>query len=164
MNFRSSKNSLLLGAINGFLFGVAFQPVSNAWLIYDNNRPSTISIHTSKIITPLGEYLFLILLFTIASYTVHRFFAAKIKSDIVLWQVVAFVAMAVPSVILYIIEQINTFIGGFQMWLETSKWGNIPDLPDQNDIEFGLLFLCLAITVNFFYGTIMAQLSKRFAE
>lgn len=161
MNFRSSIFALLLGAINGFLFGIAFQPVSNSFLEYEINR-SQMSLH--KVVSPLGEYLFLILLFAIASYTAHRFLAAKIKSDVVLWQVVALIAIAVPSVILYLIEQINTFIGGFQVWLESNNWGNVPDLPSGNDVEFGLLCLCLAITINFFYGAIIAQLQKRAAK
>ena len=166
MNFRSSKFALLLGAINGFLFGIAYQPISNAWLIYENNLPrSGISIHTSKIITPLGEYLFLILLFTVASYTAHRFFAAKIKSDIILWQVVAIIAIVVPSVALYILDQAYYLVGAVQAKLERGEWGYLPGLvPSQNDIGFGILFLCLAMTINFFYGAIVGKLSKHFAR
>lgn len=165
MNFRTSKFALLLGVINGFLFGVAFQPVSNAWLIYDNNRPRTISIHTSKVVTPLGEYLFLILLFTVASYTAHRFFAAKIKSDIILWQVIAIIAIVIPSVALYFLEQTSYLIGSVQAKLERGEWGYLPGLvPSQNDVEFGILFLCLAMTINFFYGAIIGKLSKHFAK
>lgn len=165
MNFKTSKFALLLGAINGFLFGVAFQPVSNAWLIYDNNRPKTISIHTSKLITPLGEYFFLILLFTMASYTAHRFFAAKIKSDIILWQIVAIIAIIVPSVVLYFLKQASYYVGAVEAKLERGEWGYLPGLlPNRNDIEFGILFLCLAMTINFFYGAIIGKFSEHFAK
>ncbi len=164
MNFRSSKFALLFGAINGFIFSVAFQPVKNSWLIYDNSRPrGTVSIHTHWGPNPLEEYFFLILVFMVASYTAHRFFAPKIKSDIILWQVVAIIAIGVPSVALYILKQADYLIGVVQAKFERGEWGYLPGLvPSQNDIEFGVLFLCLAMTINFFYGAIVGKLSKHF--
>lgn len=168
MDFRSSKSALLLGAINGLLYGFVYQPVSAVYYAYDYRRDLVIfngMPPSMSRINPIAEYIVWFILFTLASYTVHRFWGAKIKSNIVLWQVIAIVAFVVPSVVLYFVDQASYFIGALQAKLERGEWGYLPGvLPSQNDLEFGALFLGLAITINFFYGAIIEKLSKRFAK
>ena len=169
MNFRNSKFALLLGAINGFLFGVAFQFVNTAYLAYDYRR-MIVQFNGSppsmyRAITPIVEYLFFILVFTLASYTVHRFWGTKTKSDIILWQIVAIVAIVVPSIISYVFDQVDMLAGAILWKLERGVWGyHSGVVPHKSDIEFAVLLLCLAFGVNFFYGAVVGKLSERFAK
>lgn len=169
INFRSSKFSLLLGAINGFLYAIVFQPVNTAYLAYDYRRmidrfngspPSMIYP-----ITPLAEFLFFTIVFAATSYTVYRFWSAKIKSEVIFWQVIGVVAIVVPSVIFYIFDQLDMLWGLIRYKFESGKWGYYSGImPYEDNIEFAVLLLCLAITVNFFYGAILSKLSEHFAK
>ena len=169
VNFRNPKFSLLLGAINGFLYAIAFQPINVAYLAYDYRRmidrfngSPPLTVYP---ITPLAEFLFFIAIFTIASYTVHRFWSAKIKSGVILWQIVAIVAIIVPTIVSYIVDQADLLIGAIQWKLERGEWGYHPGImPYKDNIEFAVLLLCLAIAVNFFYGAIISKLSGQFEK
>lgn len=168
-SFRSSTFSLLLGAINGFLYTVAFQPVNTAYLAYDYRRmvdrfngspPSMIYP-----VTPLAEFLFFTIVFAAASYTVYRFWSAKIKSEVIFWQVIAIVAIVVPSIIFYIFDTLDMLWGLIRYKFESGKWGYYSGImPYKDNIEFTVLLLCLAIAVNFFYGVIISKLSERFSK
>jgi hypothetical protein len=168
MNFRSSKSALLLGAINGLIYGIVYQPVSAIYFAFDYRR--TLAVFNGMPpqmvrIQPLAEYIVWFILFTLASYTVHRFWKTKIKSDVVLWQVVAIFAFVVPSVLIYLVEQVSYFIGALQMKIERGEWGYFPGiLPDDNDLEFGALFMGLAICINFFYGAVIGKIANRFGK
>jgi hypothetical protein len=168
MNFRSSKSALLLGAINGLIYGFVYQPVSAIYFAFDYRRTTAIfngMPPSMGRIEPLAEYIGLFILFTLASYTVHRFWATKINSEIVLWQVVAIFAFVVPSVAIYLIELVNYSVGALQMKIQRGEWGYFPGfLPDKDDLEFGALFLGLAMGINFFYGALVSKLANRFGE
>lgn len=165
MNFRSSKLALFLGAVNGFLFGAAFQPVNDALNVYQSGKSTLVTISLYRALSPFTEHLILILLFTTTSYAAHRLLDAKIKSEIVFWQVVAIIAIGIPSIVFYTLDQFRYISGALRAKLEQGKWGYYPGVfPSQSDIEFGIIFLCLAMTINFFYGALLGQMSRIFGR
>lgn len=166
MNFRSSKFALLLGAINGAICGTVFQPALTAFFEMEQYRAwqSNINLFTPKINT-FGLSILCAILFALASYTVHKFWSKRVNSTIVLWQLVAIVAIAVPSLCLYSIEKLGYLFGAIQAKFERGQWGYFPGImPDGNDVEFAVLLLCLAISVNFFFGVVLEKLNERFIK
>ena len=171
MNFRSTKLALLLGAISGAFYCAARQPVEQIYEKYDYYRlveqfkgfPPNVA--EMIIVTPVQKYLFWMLLFVLASYTVHRFWKNKIKSEVVLWQTVAIVALGGLSIWSYLTSKIGYLYRAILSKFERGEWGYIPSFGlDSETIEYIVLFLGLAIAVNFFFGVVVAGLTKRFGK
>ncbi len=166
MNFRSSKSALLFGAINGAICALFFKPAFIVFSELEEHRAWQHNIDLSTVrIDIFGLSVLCAILFMLSSYTVHRFWAKRIDSTIILWQVVAIVAIVIPSICLYLAERVNSIIGAYQIKLVRSEWGYIPSfVPNINDLEFAILFLCLAISVNFAFGAIISRLEKIVAK
>lgn len=159
---RNTKFALLLGAISGAINGLAFYPALAVYFELQKYRAWQVNINVFQIeINPVGLSILLAFLFALASYTVHKFWAKRVNSTIVLWQLVAIVAIAVPSIFLYSCEQIAQLYGATRIRIMRGEWGYLPTfIPDSNDLEFAIMLLCLAISVNFFYGLFVQKLSE----
>ena len=179
MNFRNSKFALLLGAINGVIFYLAYQPVKIAyvkylWYIKNDDYIGVALPEIYQIARDVGEIFVWTLLFMLASYTVHRFWAAKLESTVTLWLRVAVLSLAVPIVGLW---GFRLLLGLFMLALRQLDLCFSPlncHSPTEElipllvrglvDIKFELLLFVVALAVNFVYGATIAKLSKHFAK
>jgi len=179
MNFRNSKFALLLGAINGVIFYLAYQPVKIAyvkylWYIKNDNYVYVALPEIYRIARDVGEYFIWTLLFMLASYTVHRFWAAKLKSTVALWLRIAIVSLAVPIVGLWVFRLLAVLFILFLRQFDLCFFPLNCHTPSEElafllvreavDIKFELLLFGVALAVNFVYGAIITKLSKHFAK
>lgn len=179
MDFRNSKFALLLGAINGVLFYLAYQPVKVAfvkylWYIKNDNYVYVALPEIYRIARDVGEIFVWTLLFTLASYTVHHFWATKLKSTVSLWLRVAILSLAVPIIglwlfrllaVLFILALRQFDLCFFPLNCHTpSEELTYLLIREPVDIKFELLLSVVALVINFVYGATIAKVSRHFAK
>ena len=180
MNFRTSKFALLLGAINGVIFCLIYQPVKiefvkYLWSIKNDNYVYVVLPEIYRIARDVGEFFVWTILFTLASYTAHHFWAKSVKSTVLLWLRIGIISLAVPIfglwifrfLIILVIFTTKQFDLCFFVPVNCAISSNelMSSLVRESaNIKFEFLLLIVAVVVNLIYGTILSELSKRFAK
>lgn len=89
-----------LGAISGMLFGILLESVLRSIYLYETHVQEQtllpLDVHIQMMPYPSSWWylpLFSLVLITLASFLVHRYFARHIKSSVWLWQVIGLVAV-----------------------------------------------------------------------
>lgn len=174
INLRSPKSALLLGALNGVLFALAYQPVKTVYIKYLWSIKSDHYVYIAypeiyRVAHDAGEFFVWTLLFAAASYTAHRLWATKLKSIVALWLRVAIVAAVVPFLGLWA-THLFLFLLTLALKLLSACAAPVCDAPvteiarrfmrESLDVQFELLLFAVALTLNLIYGTIIAKTSK----
>jgi hypothetical protein len=181
IDLKSSNSSILLGAINGLLFAIAYQPLKDAYVRYlweiKPAQYTYVTLPEIYLVTKnSGEWWVWILLFIVASYSLHRYWPRKTNSSILLWLSVALVAIGVPVAGLYLIH-IGFFVYGFvyaQFYTDcvTMSHTNVPVcgppiyshylFRELNDVKFEIVLLAIALLLNVIFGSLVGKLANRF--
>ena len=177
MYLRKTKFALLLGSVNGVLFSLIYLPISKIFVSYlyyikDDNYVHVELPEMYRIARDSGELLVWILLFTVASYTAHHFWAVNLKSTTILWIRVAVIAMAIPILGLWVLRLIFVFVifvfAQLDICLGPIACHNstyevlLMFVRESLNIKFELLLFFSSIILNCFYGVIITKVSNRF--
>ncbi|MCA1592530.1 MAG: hypothetical protein LC754_07750 [Acidobacteria bacterium] len=149
----SHKEWIILGAINGILFGMLLELIFRSIFLYEKyvQRQSPISpgLHIDMAPYPFSWWylpvLFLVLV-TLASLLVHRYLSSHIKSRIWLWQVIGFAA--VLECCLY------AAILSWYHWYRGFAFLGVADLVQamESGLKTCLLFLPVALVFNLLFA------------
>ena|SRR5437868_4152883 len=177
VNFRSSKYALLFGVINGFIFYLAYQPIKvfyikYLWSIKNDNYVYVVPPQIYRIASEVGEIFVWTLLFTLASYSVHRYWAKKLKSTVTLWLRVGLVSLCVPVaglwllpalilLLILVFELLGVCPYPFNCGVPLNNWQELI-IREWLDIKFEAVLLTVALIVNSIYGGVLTKLQKKF--
>jgi hypothetical protein len=177
MDFKDTKSCLFFGAINGIIFTIAYQPVKIAyikylWYIKNDNYVYVELPEIYRISRDAGDLLVWILLFTLASYTVQRFWGNKVNT-ITLWLRIAMTAFAVPIAGLWIVRII---MFGIVIVLKQFSDCDFPACSESVwslssmlirewiNIRFEIVLVSTGIIINSIYGLLLTKLQKFFSK
>jgi hypothetical protein len=139
-----------LGAICGLIFSCIVQIAIRLDYEYSQVELQEIANRSNMIIDiaePHFDWFIIpatsLVIFSLASYAVHRIYAKRIKSLVLLWGIVGFVAGGVPFLVGYANNRVMRLIGNFEHYREYGNWGELPSVFGVPRLEVALLILAI---------------------
>lgn len=149
-----------LGALNGLIFSFIVKVAMRIDYEYTQRELAEIASRDGVYIciteNPFKWWVIpsaCIILFSLASYAVHRIYAKRIKSPILLWGIVGLIAGGVPFLAGYFNNKVSHLMSNVERYRTEGMWGQLPDFFSFPRLEVGLFVL--AVLVGLLYGSII---------
>lgn len=100
-------------------------------------------------------------MFSLASYAVHRIYAKRLESPILLWGMTGFAAGGVVFLIGFANSRATSLFGNYEHYREYGSWGQWPSVFSIARLEFALFIL--PILFGFIFGFIVQLSSAQYS-